>query len=83
MRKVQSWMIWVTTSKEFTSLHGIFAFRVVGNNKVPRTVELLVEDDGYFYHKTKFHVAWLDSLIKAATEAKQLIENDTSKNLVK
>lgn len=61
--------------KEFTSLQGIFAFRVVGSHKVPRTVELLLEDDGHFYHKTRFHVDWLDSLIKAATETKQLIEN--------
>lgn len=61
--------------KEFTSLQDVFAFRVVGSHKVPRLVELLVEDDGHFYHKTRFHVDWLDSLIKAATEAKQLIEN--------
>lgn len=61
--------------KEFTSLQGVFAFRVVGSHKVPRIVELLVEDDGHFYHKTRFHVDWLDSLIKAATETKQLIEN--------
>lgn len=61
--------------KEFTSLQGVFAFRVVGSHKVPRLVELLVEDDGHFYHKTRFHVDWLDSLIKAATETKQLIEN--------
>lgn len=61
--------------KEFTSLRGVFAFRVVGSHKVPRIVELLLEDDGHFYHKTRFHVDWLDSLIKAATETKQLIEN--------
>lgn len=61
--------------KEFTSLQGVFAFRVVGSRKVPRIVELLLEDDGHFYHKTRFHVDWLDSLIKAATETKQLIEN--------
>lgn len=61
--------------KEFTSLQGVFAFRVVGSHKVPRIVELLLEDDGHFYHKTRFHVDWLDSLIKAATETKQLIEN--------
>lgn len=61
--------------KEFTSLQDVFAFRVVGSHKVPRLVELLVEDDGHFYHKTRFHVDWLDSLIKAATETKQLIEN--------
>lgn len=61
--------------KEFTSLQGVFAFRVVGSHKVPRIVELLIEDDGHFYHKTRFHVDWLDSLIKAATETKQLIEN--------
>lgn len=61
--------------KEFTSLQGVFAFRVVGSHKVPRIVELLLEDDGHFYHKTSFHVDWLDSLIKAATETKQLIEN--------
>lgn len=61
--------------KEFTSLQGVFAFRVVGSHKVPRLIELLVEDDGHFYHKTRFHVDWLDSLIKAATETKQLIEN--------
>lgn len=61
--------------KEFTSLQGVFAFRVVGSHKVPRMVELLIEDDGHFYHKTRFHVDWLDSLIKAATETKQLIEN--------
>lgn len=61
--------------KEFTSLRDVFAFRVVGSHKVPRIVELLIEDDGHFYHKTRFHVDWLDSLIKAATEAKQLIEN--------
>lgn len=61
--------------KEFTSLQDVFAFRVVGSHKVPRIVELLVEDDGHFYHKTRFHVDWLDSLIKAATETKQLIEN--------
>lgn len=61
--------------KEFTSLRDVFAFRVVGSHKVPRIVELLVEDDGHFYHKTRFHVDWLDSLIKAATETKQLIEN--------
>ena len=61
--------------KEFTSLQGVFAFRVVGSHKVPRIVELLLEDDGHFYHKTRFHVDWLDSLIKAATETKQLIKN--------
>lgn len=61
--------------KEFTSLQDVFAFRVVGSHKVPRIVELLVEDDGHYYHKTRFHVDWLDSLIKAATETKQLIEN--------
>lgn len=61
--------------KEFTSLQDVFAFRVVGSHQVPRIVELLVEDDGHFYHKTRFHVDWLDSLIKAATETKQLIEN--------
>lgn len=61
--------------REFTSLQDVFAFRVVGSHKVPRIVELLVEDDGHFYHKTRFHVDWLDSLIKAATETKQLIEN--------
>lgn len=61
--------------KEFTSLQGVFALRVVGSHKVPRIVELLLEDDGHFYHKTRFHVDWLDSLIKAATETKQLIEN--------
>jgi hypothetical protein len=61
--------------KEFTSLQDVFAFRVVGSHKVPRIVELLIEDDGHFYHKTRFHVDWLDSLIKAATETKQLIEN--------
>lgn len=61
--------------KEFTSLQDVFAFRVVGSHKVPRLVELLIEDDGHFYHKTRFHVDWLDSLIKAATETKQLIEN--------
>lgn len=61
--------------KEFTSLQDVFAFRVVGSHKVPRIVELLVEDDGHFYHKTRFHVDWLNSLIKAATETKQLIEN--------
>lgn len=61
--------------KEFTSLQGFFALRVVGSHKVPRIVELLIEDDGHFYHKTRFHVDWLDSLIKAATETKQLIEN--------
>lgn len=61
--------------KEFTSLQGVFAFRVVGSHKVPRIVELLLEDDGHFYHKTRFHIDWLDSLIKAATETKQLIEN--------
>lgn len=61
--------------KEFASLQGVFAFRVVGSHKVPRMVELLIEDDGHFYHKTRFHVDWLDSLIKAATETKQLIEN--------
>lgn len=61
--------------KEFTSLQGVFAFRVVGSHKVPRLIELFLEDDGHFYHKTRFHVDWLDSLIKAATETKQLIEN--------
>lgn len=61
--------------KEFTSLQDVFAFRVVGSHQVPRLVELLLEDDGHFYHKTRFHVDWLDSLIKAATETKQLIEN--------
>lgn len=61
--------------KEFTSLQGVFAFRVVGSHKVPRIVELLLEDDGHYYHKTRFHVDWLDSLIKAATETKQLLEN--------
>lgn len=66
--------------KEFTSLQGVFAFRVVGSHKVPRIVELLLEDDGHFYHKTRFHVDWLDSLIKAATETKQLIENYRSNN---
>lgn len=66
--------------KEFTSLQDVFAFRVVGNHKVPRLVELLLEDDGHFYHKTRFHVEWLDSLIKAATETKQLIENYRSNN---
>lgn len=67
--------------KEFTSLQDVFAFRVVGSHKVPRIVELLVEDDGHFYHKTRFHVDWLDSLIKAATETKQLIENYHINNL--
>lgn len=66
--------------KEFTSLQDVFAFRVVGSHQVPRIVELLVEDDGHFYHKTRFHVDWLDSLIKAATETKQLIENYHSNN---
>lgn len=66
--------------KEFTSLQDVFAFRVVGSHQVPRIVELLVEDDGHFYHKTRFHVDWLDSLIKAATETKQLIENYRSNN---
>jgi hypothetical protein len=66
--------------KEFTSLQGVFAFRVVGSHKVPYIVELLLEDDGHFYQKTRFHVAWLDSLIKAATETKQLIENYRSNN---
>ena len=60
---------------EFTSLQDVFAFRVVGSHQVPRIVELLLEDDGHFYHKTRFHVDWLDSLIKAATETKRLIKN--------
>lgn len=61
--------------KEFTAIQGVFAFRVVGSHNVPRLIVLFLEDDGHFYHKTRFHVDWLDSLIKAATETKQLIEN--------
>ena len=56
---------------------GLFALRLVPSpSKSGTWVELYVEDDTYFHHKTTFDKLWLPDLIRVATQAQNRLDKE-------